>query len=314
MSWKSARAKPRTERLGHVVGRAVAVVVLEHEADRRAPSPPASPSGLPAIFCERPRRVVARARPAPIGGEVEMTERGACGQREALRVLLEPRLQLVGSWAPGAPPRPRRGTPSSAPSGAGRSRRPCRGRAPAPRGRGSPRAPGRRRGSASPPGDGAARPCATHARPICRRSSAVSSMRPARSALTGVPMPHVIDDEQQRARAAGTAAAARAASVDASSSRSPQRVQLGDRRDDLVVGVAELVAARAEVLVAHLVDGDLDRRADELGDDLPVGDVVGPRGAEIAGRRPRRRSGSASPRSFPRTAPGTGPGWPGSAG
>src|SRR5262245_47746866 len=64
---------------------------------------------------------------------------------------------------------------------------------------------------------------------------------------------------------------------------SPYRAQLRHRRDDLVVGIPELVAARAEVLVALLVDGDLDRRALEVGEDLPLVDAVRPGGAEIAG-------------------------------
>src|SRR5262245_40859630 len=82
----------------------------------------------------------------------------------------------------------------------------------------------------------------------------------------------------------GTAAAALGASVRArrSTRSGPQWAQLRDGRDHLVVGVAELVAARPEILVAKLVHGDLDRRADELGQDLPVRAVVGPRAAEIA--------------------------------
>ena len=54
-----------------------------------------------------------------------------------------------------------------------------------------------------------------------------------------------------------------------------QRVELGHFGDDLVIGVAELVAARAVILVSELVGGDLDRRAGDHGDELAVVDVVG---------------------------------------
>src|SRR4030095_14638934 len=62
----------------------------------------------------------------------------------------------------------------------------------------------------------------------------------------------------------------------------PPRVQLRHRRNDLVVAKAERVAARAQVLGAHLVDRDLDRRADERRDELAIVDVVRPRGTEGA--------------------------------
>ena len=90
------------------------------------------------------------------------------------------------------------------------------------------------------------------------------------------------DDQQQAKRPAASTASqprssrSRAPSAQWALADRPQRVQLGHRRNDLVVGVPELVAARAHILVAHLVDGDLDRRADERGDDLAVVDVVRP--------------------------------------
>src|SRR5215469_1937887 len=62
----------------------------------------------------------------------------------------------------------------------------------------------------------------------------------------------------------------------------PEGLRLLDLRDDLVVGVAELVTARAVVLAAQLVDGDVDRRTRERGDDLAVVDGVRLPRAEIA--------------------------------
>src|SRR5262245_13677891 len=62
----------------------------------------------------------------------------------------------------------------------------------------------------------------------------------------------------------------------------PERIQFGHCRRDLVVRVAELVAACTVILFPHLVDRDLDRRADQFIDDLPVVEVVGPRRDEMA--------------------------------
>src|SRR5262249_29994554 len=61
-----------------------------------------------------------------------------------------------------------------------------------------------------------------------------------------------------------------------------QRAQLALLRDHLVVGVAELVAPRAIVLAAELVDSDLDRRAHERGHELSVVDEVGLRKPQVA--------------------------------
>src|SRR5262249_21780855 len=88
-----------------------------------------------------------------------------------------------------------------------------------------------------------------------------------------------------RLPAGESATAARAASA-RSHACSPQRgqgVQLLRLWNYLVVGIAELVAARAQVLVARLVHRHLDRRADECGDDLPFLDEVRLGSAEIAG-------------------------------
>src|SRR5438876_236033 len=85
----------RPERLGHVVERAIAVVVLEHErisGRRRLRRVP----GLAGNLLEHPRRVVSYPRPSAVGREVELTERGACELREPLRILGEPRPELVG--------------------------------------------------------------------------------------------------------------------------------------------------------------------------------------------------------------------------
>ena len=64
-----------------------------------------------------------------------------------------------------------------------------------------------------------------------------------------------------------------------------QRVQLLQRGDDFVIGVAELVATRAVIFVAELVGGDLKWRAEQLSDELAVVDVVGRGEPEIAARR-----------------------------
>src|SRR5271166_1042825 len=67
------------------------------------------------------------------------------------------------------------------------------------------------------------------------------------------------------------------------SSMELERIQLLHLGDDLVIGVTELVAARAEVFVAEFVDGDLDRRADDRGHELAVVDGIGRGRAEITG-------------------------------
>src|SRR5215469_7347772 len=81
----------------------------------------------------------------------------------------------------------------------------------------------------------------------------------------------------------------------------PQRGELGHGLDQLVVRVPELVAASTHVLVAHLENGDLDRRADEHGDDLPVDEVVRTGSGEGAGVD--GVAGSARQRHLPSDVP-----------
>src|SRR5439155_6245499 len=53
--------------------------------------------------------------------------------------------------------------------------------------------------------------------------------------------------------------------------------------DNLVVGVTEFIVAGGQILVADLVNGGLNWRADERSDDLPVLDVVSLGAAAITG-------------------------------
>src|SRR5262245_29816948 len=78
---------------------------------------------------------------------------------------------------------------------------------------------------------------------------------------------------------------------------SSQRAHEFLRLHDLVVGVAELVAARGEVAVTHLVDGDLDGRAADGSDDFAVLEVV--RSRVALGARLRRISGQCGQGHLP---------------
>src|SRR5262245_29605697 len=123
---------------------------------------------------------------------------------------------------------------------------------------------------------------------IWRRSSAVSSMRPDCSRESGarfsVSEPRNSSSPSSRNWSNGSRNHRQIMNGSAyrGNLTCPQGVHLFHRGDDLVVGVPELVATRAKVLVAHLVDGDLYRCPDERGHDLPVVDVVRPRRPEIA--------------------------------
>src|SRR6266542_2829570 len=78
---------------------------------------------------------------------------------------------------------------------------------------------------------------------------------------------------------AGTGAGARATSAGGWKGRECSRQSLSDRFD-LVIGVAELIAAGCDVSVAELVDGDLEGRARKLCDEVPVANLV-PRVATV---------------------------------
>ena len=129
---------------------AVAVVVLEHEGvgerRRRAWASTGWPASLASACC----RIVARARAAPVGREVQVPEAQPRRLRELGAVRLEPGLQLVGRRLA------RRGHVLGQElhllrhAALDDRRRPCRGPSPAPRGRGSPARPWSRPAAAAP--------------------------------------------------------------------------------------------------------------------------------------------------------------------
>jgi hypothetical protein len=85
----------RPEYAGHLLRRAVGVVVLEHERvgqTRRH----GGIDGRAGKLLEDPRRAVARPLAPLVQREVEVTERAAAGQGEALAVLRVPAPELLG--------------------------------------------------------------------------------------------------------------------------------------------------------------------------------------------------------------------------